>query len=118
MFKNIGDKLEQVASIFFGVTTAIYVVIGGLIITLDFLAGLLIIIVGPFISLVISMFIHGFATIITRVTQIEENTRNDKYNKKSNSMRTSDSLNINYDSNIISKNEYEGLKNKITDVLH
>lgn len=78
MFRNIDDKLEILASILFSVTTAIFIITCLLIIAYDLLVGILLIVVGPCLSLPAALFFHGVAEIINKVTKIEVNTRKDK----------------------------------------
>lgn len=78
MFENIGKKIKSLANILCWVGIIAYVIAAIVMISTDeYLigTGFLLLIVGPLMSWVGSLFIYGFGELIDKTCDIAENTR-------------------------------------------
>lgn len=81
MFYNIGAKIKKLAVTLSGIGITIFLIAGGAVMRLGsnnvtIVIGLLIMIVGSFLSWIGSFFTYGFGELIERTCLIEERSRN------------------------------------------
>ena len=85
MYENIGKKIKLLAKLLFGILSAIGVIGGIVIISIDediaFIGAILIFLL-PLVAWISSWFLYGFGEIIDKLTDIENNTRNVSANSK------------------------------------
>ncbi len=78
LFENAGGKIKGLAWVSFwsGVAVSIIfcVILFAIDLTLSWI-GILIIICGPLISLILSLFTYGFGEIVENTTEIRKNTK-------------------------------------------
>ena len=81
MYDNIGEKIKGLAKVIF-ILGAVLSFIAGFILILSYLilifAGLLICILGPIFSWILSCVLYGFGELIDKACDIERNTRKEK----------------------------------------
>ena len=84
MYDNISVRIKGAAKIIFILGLILSVIFGIYIIKIsdNALKGLILIGIGILSFWVISLLVYGFAEIIDKVIEIENNTRNERYNFK------------------------------------
>ena len=78
MYDNIGGKIKGFAFVSFFILTIASVISGIGIWSSDddyIMLGILVMVLGPFLSWMLSWLLYGFGELIDKVTEIEKNTR-------------------------------------------
>jgi hypothetical protein len=109
MYENIGEKIKILAKVLFAVLSALGVIGGIVVLSLDegleILAVLLIFLL-PLIAWISSWCLYGFGEIIDKLTDIEDNTRKSLINSVRNSqldIKTEEKLKGLYEFGLISE---------------
>ena len=79
MYNNIGQKIKQFATVLFTIGTICSILSGSYIVIVSNLeasaTGILIVIMGSFLSWVSTFLLYGFGELIERTTEIANNTK-------------------------------------------
>lgn len=112
MFENIGSKIKTLAKVICWVGIIISVVVGIILLASDSDVGLIVMIVGSFVSWIGSFFTYGFGELIEKATEIAENTKS----LNSNNIGADDKLELLEkwkQQGLIDENEYLEQKSKL-----
>jgi len=74
MFDNIGKKMKTLASLEITLGIVVSIIIGIIVMSEVLLLGIVVIIVGSWISWVSSIFMYGFGELIEKTSEIAHNT--------------------------------------------
>ena len=123
MFENIGDKLKTLASVICWVGVAISVSIVGYLLLLNpnntfiLIISLIILIVGPLISWLLTCCLYAFGELVSKTCKISEHLqagiKQTTEITPTTSPETSDSLDKWLETGLITKEEYDAKKGQL-----